>query len=175
MIPSRIYLVGMPGCGKTTLGKLLASRMAYHFVDLDELIAEQEQMSIADLFAQKGEPYFREKEKEALHRTFKMTRTVVATGGGTPCFYDNMEQINKHGLAVFINIPLSIIAGRIERQQQQRPLLTAQSVEDILTQLKELYQQRFPYYDQAEVAVSGTELNADYIYNKIHQYISANQ
>ncbi len=172
MIPSRIYLVGMPGSGKTTLGRLLANRMAYHFTDLDELITEQEQMSIADIFAQKGEDYFRQKEKQALHSTFKMLRCVVATGGGTPCFYDNMEQINKHGLAVFINIPLSIIAGRVERQQQERPLLATADAEDMLEKLKELYQKRFPYYDQAEMAVSGVDLNADYIYNKIHKYLS---
>lgn len=171
-MPSRIYLVGMPGSGKTTLGRLLANRIAYDFIDLDELIAEREQMSIADIFSQKGEAYFREKEKEALHETFKMSRCVIATGGGTPCFFDNMEQINKHGLAIFINIPLSVIAGRIERQQQTRPLLPAESAEDILSQLKEIYQKRFPYYDQAEIAVSGTDLNADYIYNKIHKYLS---
>ncbi|WP_448520000.1 shikimate kinase [Rhodoflexus sp.] len=172
MIPSRIYLIGMPGSGKTTLGKQLAGKIAYHFVDLDDLIAEQAQMSIADIFAQKGEAYFRELEKEALHSTFKMSRTIVATGGGTPCFFDNMEQINTHGLAVFINVPLSLIAGRIERQQQERPLLASESAEHILEKLKELYQKRFPYYDQAEVAISGLDLNADYIYNKIHKYLS---
>lgn len=172
MIPSRIYLVGMPGSGKTTLGKLLANRIAYQFTDLDELITGQEQMSIADIFAQKGEDYFREKEKQALHSTFKTSRTIIATGGGTPCFYDNMEQINKHGLAVFINVPLSLIAGRIERQQQERPLLVTENAEDMLERLKTLYQKRFPYYDQAEVAVSGMDLNADYIYNKIHKYLS---
>jgi shikimate kinase len=172
MIPSRIYLIGMPGCGKTTLGKLLADRIAYQFTDLDELIAKQEQMSIADIFAQKGEDYFREKEKLALHYTFKMSRCVVATGGGTPCFYDNMEQINSHGLAVFINIPLSMIASRIERQRQKRPLLATEDAADMLERLKVLYQKRFPYYNQAEVAVSGTDLNADYIYNKIHKYLS---
>jgi shikimate kinase len=172
MIPSRIYLVGMPGSGKTTLGRLLANRIAYDFTDLDELIVEQEQMIIADIFAQKGEDYFREKEQQALHRTFKMSRCVIATGGGTPCFYDNMEQINAHGLAVFINVPLSLIAGRIERQQQERPLLATEDAADMLERLKILYQKRFPYYDQAEVVVSGMDLNADYIYNKIHKYLS---
>lgn len=175
MLPSRIYLVGMPGSGKTTLGKLLAGKTDYRFIDLDALIAEREQMSVADIFAQRGEDYFRRKEREALQTTFPMRHIVVATGGGTPCFFDNMEQINANGLAVFIDVPLWLIARRIEPRQQERPLLAALSTEHVLEKLTTLYQKRFHYYNRAPIAVVGTDLTAECIYNKIVEHISQQQ
>lgn len=171
MLPSRIYLVGMPGCGKSTLAKSLANKLAYHFIDTDQLIWQTTQMPISTIFEQHGEDFFREKEREILHTTFKMTRIVVATGGGTPCYFDNIEQINQHGLAVFINLPIAILANRIEQQQQQRPLLNTQNAQELIDKLKNLYQQRYDFYDKAELSVSGAELNADYIYNKIQHYL----
>jgi shikimate kinase len=176
MIPPRIYLVGLPGSGKTTMATMLANRLAYQALDLDELIQQAEGLTVPEIFAQHGEEYFRQKEKEALKRTFALSRVVVATGGGTPCFADNMAQINKSGLAVFLNIPLAIIAGRLERQAGQRPLLhQSDGDKDLVEQLKALYKKRFSYYDQAEVSVSGQDLNADYVYNKMRQYLEENQ
>ncbi|MCU0450380.1 MAG: shikimate kinase [Bernardetiaceae bacterium] len=176
MIPLRIYLVGLPGSGKTTMATMLANRLVYQPIDLDDLVQQAEGLSIPEIFAQHGEDYFRQKEKEALKRTFAMSRVVVATGGGTPCFGDNMAQINKNGLAVFLNIPLAVIAGRLGRQAGQRPLLhQAEEDEDLVEQLKALYKKRFSFYDQAEVSVSGQDLNADYVYNKMRQYLEENQ
>jgi shikimate kinase len=170
MIPHRIYLVGMPGSGKSTMANMLANRLAYRAVDLDEMIVGAEGMSIAEVFAQKGETYFREKEKEVLKQTFAMQRIVVATGGGTPCFFDNMALINKNGLAIFLNVPLSLIANRLERQPNTRPLLGDNAAE-AMDQLKAIYNKRYSFYDQAEVAVSGLELNAEYVYNKMRAYL----
>jgi shikimate kinase len=95
---------------------------------------------------------------------------VVATGGGTPCHFDNMPLINKNGLAVFLNVPLSLIASRLERQPNARPLID-ETAGDIMARLKSLYNARYPFYDQAAVAVSGLELNAEYVYNKIRAYL----
>ncbi len=170
MIPLRIYLVGMPGSGKTTMANMLATRLAYRAVDLDEQIAQLEGCTIPEVFAAKGEPYFRAKEQELLKQTFALSRVVVATGGGTPCHFDNMALINKNGLAVFLNVPLSLIASRLERQPNARPLID-ETAGDVMARLKSLYNARYPFYDQAEVAVSGLELNAEYVYNKIRAYL----
>ncbi|MCS6967756.1 MAG: shikimate kinase [Cytophagales bacterium] len=167
MLPSRIYLIGMPGAGKTTLGRSLALKINYHFVDLDQLIQARENMTIADMFACKGEAFFRQKEREALHETFKLSKCVVATGGGTPCFFDNMEQINSYGVSVFIQVPLSVIASRVEQEKQQRPLLATQSAEATLEKLQQLYSQRLSCYNQAKITVSGDHLTADLLYNHL--------
>jgi shikimate kinase len=170
--PLRIYLVGMPGSGKTTLGKMLANRVAYEYIDLDQLIEQEAGKTIAEIFAQDGEDAFRKSEKAALAKTFQRQRIIVATGGGTPCFYDNMEQINANGLAVFLNIPLAQIANRIQSQPRgQRPLLPADSPDELFAQLQSLYKQRVNYYNEADVAVSGIELTADHVLNKIRNFL----
>lgn len=86
MFPERIYLLGMPGSGKSTLSKQLAKEINYHFLDLDEWIVQHERNSISEIFAIKGEEYFREIERKALLYSLTLQRTVIATGGGTPCF-----------------------------------------------------------------------------------------
>src|SRR6188768_135637 len=97
-----IFLIGLPGSGKTTLGKQLAERLGYAFVDTDEEIVKREGRSIPDIFTQDGEDKFRLMEKEVLEELVGKTNTVVSTGGGLPCFHQNMFMIRNKGMAIYL-------------------------------------------------------------------------
>lgn len=143
-----IYIVGMPASGKTTFGKGLAAALGYRFLDLDAEIVCSEKMSVAEIFQKKGEAYFRAKETEVLLRTGQLTHTVVSTGGGTPCFFDNMEYIEKHGFSIFLDVPLETIERRIVKEK--RPLFKS---DDLQREISKLYQARSAQYCRANLTL----------------------
>ena len=156
-----IYLIGMPSSGKSTLGKRLARALHYHFVDTDRLIIREEGRSIADIFAQSGEAYFREAEARVLRTIKPGGGLVVATGGGMPCFHDNMTYIKATGLSVFLDVAPEKLAQRMITHARQfpatkpeRPLFDAgdQALLDILRQKQD---QRLPVYQQADIRMTG--------------------
>ncbi len=153
-----IFLVGMPSSGKSTLGKELARNLGYSFKDMDKLIETREQKSIADIFSSKGEDYFRELEKKILHSIQPNESTVIATGGGVPCFHNNMEFIKENGISIFLNVDIDDLAKRIYKAQtNNRPLLNiaTESEETIIGNIKKLYETRLPFYKQADIQVDG--------------------
>ncbi|MEY4384440.1 MAG: Shikimate kinase [Bacteroidota bacterium] len=153
-----IFLVGMPSSGKSTLGKELARNLGYSFTDMDKLIETREQKSIADIFSSKGEDYFRELEKKILHTIQPNQSTVIATGGGVPCFHNNMEFIKENGISIFLNVDIDDLAKRIYKAQtNNRPLLNiaTESEETIIGNIKNLYETRLPFYKQADIQVDG--------------------
>lgn len=164
-----IFLIGMPSSGKSTLGKKLAKELWYRFVDMDKLIVKDQQMNIPDLFAQKGEGYFREVESRILKATLPNRGLVIATGGGVPCFFDNMDFIKENGVSVFLDVPPAVLTRRIESHgQDDRPLLSGvSSLEEELTQK---YQARLPYYSRADLTVSG-ETDIDTLLYLIRPYL----
>jgi len=153
-----IFLVGMPSSGKSTLGKELARSLGYSFTDMDKLIETREQKSIADIFSSKGEDYFRDLEKKILRTIQPNESTVIATGGGVPCFHDNMEYIKENGISIFLNVDIDDLAKRIYKAQtNNRPLLNiaTESEETIINNIKNLYETRLPFYKQADIQVDG--------------------
>ena len=159
----------MPSSGKSTLGKRLARELHYHFVDTDRLIIRQEGRSIADIFANDGEPYFRELEARVLRTIKPGSNLVVATGGGMPCFHGNMAYINATGVSVFLDVSPDLLAQRLIAHARQfptntpeRPLFDAadQKLPDILRQK---HQQRSPIYRQADIIISGDTSEQDVI------------
>ena len=108
-----IFLVGMPSSGKSTLGKELARNLGYSFTDMDKLIETREQKTINEIFSSKGEDYFRELEKKILHTIQPTQSTVIATGGGVPCFHQNMDYIKENGISIFLNVDIDDLAKRI--------------------------------------------------------------
>jgi shikimate kinase len=158
MFPALIYLLGMPGSGKSTLAKQLAKEISYHFLDLDELIVLNERSSINEIFAIHGEDYFRRVEQKALLHTTTLRHTIVALGGGTPCFFDNMQLINKGGFSIYLDVPLEIIAKRLSKESSARPLLNVKP-EELLAQITEKHHQRFDFYKQAHLTISGANLS----------------
>ncbi len=147
----RITLIGMPAAGKTTLGKRLAHKLGYPFLDLDQFIIEREGRSIPEIFAQDGEGYFREKETEMLRTALVPERIVLATGGGVPCFFDNIEFINAHSLSIWIDVPVPVLVERIGRNSN-RPLYQL-SPEALEQKIKKTYQERILFYQKAKLVL----------------------
>lgn len=146
------------GCGKTTLGKDLALKINYRFIDLDYLIEDQTQKSIYDIFIKGGEDEFRKIENEILIKTLQYDNSVVATGGGTPCYYGNIDWMNKNGQSIYLKVSPDILNKRLLDTQHTRPLIhkfdNKQLEQYISTQLPK----RDPFYNQAQYVVQGDNI-----------------
>jgi shikimate kinase len=147
-----ITLIGMPASGKSTLGKSLAKKLNYQFLDLDSLIVKLQNKPIAEIFAENGEAYFRQVEREALQMALNQPNTILATGGGAPCFFDNMDLINQKSLSIYLKTELPILAQRIQNDRRNtRPLYQAESEEDLLPKLKNTWNNRHQFYEKAKI------------------------
>lgn len=148
-MPSRIYIIGMMGVGKTAIGKKIASILNYNFIDLDKEIEISEKKSIPEIFEKCGEKYFRKIEAEVL-RTFRIEPFVVATGGGTPCFFDTMQFINKNGTSIYIKASEGLIFQRISKHPDKRPLLKGKNETEIKSFIKQTLAKREHFYLQSK-------------------------
>lgn len=149
-----IILVGMMSSGKTTLGKKLAKSLNYQFVDLDKLIEKDQGMEISSIFSMKGEAYFREVESRILKETARQKGIVLASGGGTPCFFDNMDVIKTMGVSIFLDVPAEDLARRIENHgKDDRPILSGAT--SLVDTLRSRITDRLPYYSQANFTLKG--------------------
>jgi shikimate kinase len=152
--PERIYLVGMPGSGKSTSGPLLARLLGWTFGDLDARIASVEGASVADLFARGGEASFREAETRTLHATLAEKSLVLATGGGT--VLQNMDWMLKAGTVVWLDLPMDLLLKQLGPQAGRRPLLLHLNTGERELKLWDLYRSRLPLYSRAHCRVQGT-------------------
>lgn len=147
-----IVLVGMPASGKSTLGQEIARKLNFKFIDLDHLICEREQCDIPEIFRTQGESYFRQAERNALISVLSLTDLVLATGGGAPCFFDNMDLINQSALSLFLETPIATIAERIRADRDNiRPLYAQKSHQELIDYLDELYKKRQFFYQKAHL------------------------
>ncbi|MBD2755817.1 shikimate kinase [Spirosoma validum] len=156
-----IFLIGMPSSGKSTLGKGIADALHYRFIDTDKLIVREEGRSIADIFAQSGEAYFREAERRVLRTIQPGGSYVVSTGGGMPCFHENMAYINATGVSVFLDVPVDVLTRRILAHAHEDRPLNNPSDPELLTVLQKRYETRFPVYSKANIIVSGETTKDD--------------
>ena len=127
----KIFLLGFMGAGKSTFGKRLANALQYDFIDLDTEIAHQAGMSASAFISLKGENAFRELESTCLKSLKSPGNAVVATGGGTPCFFDNMDWMNKEGITIYINVPEGVLHQRLSMDAGARPLLENKQGEEL--------------------------------------------
>jgi shikimate kinase len=153
-----VYLIGYMGSGKTTLGRRLADAMHHRFLDLDGLIEETYHITIPRVFSQYDETAFRMMEQKVLAGTLSMTDTVISTGGGTPCFFDNMERINASGVSVYIRHSASFLAERLILSKRSRPLLTGKNREELAGFIASQLAYREPWYLQSRIVVNGERL-----------------
>lgn len=142
-----VFLIGLPGVGKTTLGRALAERTGVTFVDLDEAVEADAGKSVAEIFATEGEAGFRARETAMLRR-YADAAAVVACGGGTPCQPGNMELMNTTGTSVWLQAPDELLAARILQQPGQRPMFCCGEAE-VLPRLQALAERRRPFYARA--------------------------
>jgi len=143
----KLYLVGFMGCGKTTIGVALADRLKLPFFDLDELVEAAEKMTIKEIFADRGEPYFRMRERDILRSTRYLEKAVVATGGGTFTFEDNIQFIQSEGYSIHLSAPFPLVRSRIGEKAAERPMFR----DDRATH--ELYKNRLRFYNAADMTI----------------------
>lgn len=157
----KIFLIGFMGSGKTTLAKKLALRMGYDLIDLDHELEKGLHTSIAEFFKTHGEQAFRELESKTLKEFGYPENCVVATGGGAPCYFDNMEWMNSHGTTVYLQLTTPALAQRLFNGRAKRPLLKDLSEEEIEDFIDQKMLERQAFYSQAQLKVDGFNLTAD--------------
>lgn len=141
------------GCGKSTLGRKLAQRLNLCFIDLDKYIEERNFRTIPAIFAEEGEAGFREREKKALEEIADFENLVVATGGGAPCFFKNMDLMNRTGVTLYMAPPVEILVERLLKSKNERPLIKGKSREELTRFIDENLQKRAPFYEKAAVII----------------------
>ena len=158
----------MPGSGKTTLAKEVASSFGLQFVDLDLEVERSIGKRIEEIFNEKGEAYFREVESNVLIESCNSPQNfVMATGGGTPCFHNNMELMKLSGIVIFLDVPPSEIANRTSHQLQNRPLLKNETKDSFKDRIEFLRSQRTAFYQQAHYILEGTNITSTAIIDLI--------
>jgi shikimate kinase len=164
----KIYLIGFMGCGKTHWGKQLSRKLEIPFFDLDEQIVANEGKSVNEIFEIEGEEYFRLKEKEVLYiLTESHEDFVMACGGGTPCFYNNIDYMNSSGTSVWINSSVDMLFERLIKEKEGRPLIRDLTDEQLRSYIAKKYADRRIYYQQATVIIDNDEVSLEKLVEEI--------
>lgn len=162
-----IFLVGYMASGKSRLGKELANRMGYDHIDLDDLFEERYRLTIVDFFEKYGESNFRKMEHELLQEVVNRDHTIISTGGGTPCFYDNMSCIKSNGISIYLSMETPALVKRLCSVRKKRPLVNRISREALLNHVEKQMEQRAFFYNQADYIVNVTHQETDDLVQQI--------
>lgn len=164
----RIFLIGFMGSGKTYWGHLLSKKLGIPFFDLDGEVVSHEGSPINQIFAEKGEEYFRLLEKGALHLISESHNSfVMACGGGTPCYFNNIEYMNQAGTTVWINTPVDVLFERLVKEKAQRPLIKGLPDEQLRGFISKKFADRKIYYEQADVVIDEEPEKVETLIEKI--------
>ncbi len=159
----RIYLIGFMGSGKTTLGQRVAERAQVPFADTDQRVIEASGQSIAQIFNLYGEVRFRKLEKEALSETIHLDKSIIATGGGLPCYHDNMGWMKQHGITIYLQWADEQLLDHLEKHRDDRPLIQGESPAR-KEEWRKLLQSRKPIYEQAAITLEMKgNIESDYL------------
>ena len=145
----RIILIGYMGAGKTTVGKSLAKELGVPFYDLDWYIESRMRKTVAQIFAEKGEDGFRKIEYNMLHEIAEFEDVIVSCGGGTPCFFDNIDYMNQQGPVIYLKAEPEVLYKHLVMSKNDRPLLRGKSPEQLITFIREQLEKREPFYSKA--------------------------
>ena len=146
---TRIILIGYMGAGKTTIGKALSKELGIIFYDLDWYIESRMRKTVSEIFAERGEEGFRQIEYNMLHEVAEFEDVIISCGGGTPCFFDNMDYLNQQGQVVYLKAEPEVLYKHLQMAKVERPLLKGKSREELLTFIKEQLEKREPFYTKA--------------------------
>jgi shikimate kinase len=164
----KIFLLGFMGSGKTHWGRELSQKLSIPFFDLDEQIVNSENKSINEIFEEKGEEHFRLLEKDTLHIiTESRDSMIMATGGGTPCYFNNIEYMNRSGTTVWLDTPINVLHERLLKEKSHRPLLKELSDEQVKSFIIKKFSDRKIYYMQADIIINEEPLQIDKLIEKI--------
>jgi shikimate kinase len=164
----KIFLIGFMGCGKTHWGKEISMKLKIPFFDLDAKIEESEGKKIEEIFEEKGEEYFRHLEKEVLYLISESHETfVMATGGGTPCFFNNIEYLKKHGTVIWINCSVDCLYKRLTLEKDRRPLIRKIPTEQLRSFIVKKFSNRKIFYQQANIILNEDDIIIDQVLGKI--------
>ena len=150
----KLFLIGFMGSGKSHIGKQLAQLLDYLFIDTDHLLENTEGSSVAQIFETRGEVAFRQLESDTLKGLSKWDNIVVATGGGAPCFHDNMTYINSSGISIYLKTDPNLLLQRLLPESEKRPLLRGRSEADLLAFIESKVSERTAFYGQADIIIS---------------------
>jgi len=171
----RIYLLGFMASGKTSLGKRLASQLKLNFLDLDSFIEQNEKQTIAEIFSQKGETTFREIEQITLKQTLNFENIIISTGGGTPCFFDNINFINANGLSIYLKISAKMLASRLKQSRTKRPLISNKTDTELDLFVEQILATRELFYAKAHFTLELTNLKKQEMVTQLISTIKQNR
>jgi shikimate kinase len=167
-----VFLIGMPACGKTRIGKRLAKKIPFTLIDLDKYLAVKENSSIPKIFKEKGESYFRELENKYLKEISQTTaNSIISVGGGTPCFHKNMENMLSVGIVFYLNTPIETLMIRLQ-EDTKRPLFADLSGHELKEKVNTLLQQREPFYLQAHQVIDTAGKSDEAVVTEISKCIA---
>ena len=164
MNSDRLFLIGLPGSGKSSLGEKISAILQLPFFDLDQCIEKRESRSIPEIFTSSGENYFRQVETEELERVIRENKKLVlSAGGGTACFNNNMTLMNNSGATVYLDVPIEVLLDRLLSSGIQRPMFRGLDQKSAFEKLSELKRIRLDFYQQANLTISGNSITPEEI------------
>jgi shikimate kinase len=164
---NKLYIIGFMGSGKTHTGSRLAGLLGWNFTDLDKSIEEHAGKTIPEIFAVNGETWFRNLETEVLRSLRSASDTVISTGGGTPCFGDNMDFMLETGLTLYLKLTPGQLKSRLSNTRGERPLIKDLNDEGLLSYIEEKLEFRERWYSRAELTLDGFNTDVRFIYSKV--------
>lgn len=162
-----LYIIGFMGSGKTTAGKKLASSLGWSFIDLDRKIEKDSGMKISEIFAIHGEDYFRNTEAEILRTLSHKTNAIVSTGGGTPCYNNNMKFMLETGLTVYLKLTAAQLVSRLISSKDERPLIKNLTGDDLQIFIEEKLAQRSEWYEKSQLIIDGFDLDIGFLKSQV--------
>lgn len=166
----KIFLLGMMGSGKSFWKKSLSAKLKTGGYDLDHIIESVEEKTISEIFEEEGEAAFRKTEAKLLRWFAEKKSFVLATGGGTPCFHQNMEWMNQQGITIWLDTPLALLTERLVKETDHRPLISKLTEDELKSFLQNKLSERTPFYQQAKIRVAEDQLDLKLLVNKIKTY-----
>lgn len=155
------------GAGKSFWGKQLADQYQLPFYDLDEVIVQDEEMAVSDIFATKGEEYFRRKESNLLRELSKQDKFLISCGGGTPCLQENIDLMNERGTTIWIHPSIPVMTERLLRKKSKRPLIADMPDEEVPDFIEMKLSERRPFYEQAQIIIDQDDISLDTFAEKL--------